>query len=99
MVDAIPSGRKLFSKVVFMKQGRRFGPSAKQTLDVWCRWKAGQTLHEIGRGLTMRVAPPKRPASQILTSSVFLTVRYHLEQNYFLTRFKKSIATIEPSKR
>ena len=32
-----------------MKQGRRFGPSAKQKLDVWRRWKAGQTLHEIGR--------------------------------------------------
>src|SRR6267143_1456507 len=40
---------KLFSKVVFMKQGRRFGLSAEQKLDVWRRWKAGQTLHEIGR--------------------------------------------------
>src|SRR5580704_9977642 len=48
-VDATPSGIKLFSKVVFMKQGKRFGLSAEQKLDVWRRWKAGQTLHEIGR--------------------------------------------------
>ena len=48
-VDATPSGIKPFSKVVFMKQGRRFGLSAEQKLDVWRRWKAGQTLHEIGR--------------------------------------------------
>jgi hypothetical protein len=32
-----------------MKQGRRFGFSAEQKSDVWGRWKAGQTLHEIGR--------------------------------------------------
>ena len=32
-----------------MKQGKRFGLSAEQKLDVWRRWKAGQTLHEIGR--------------------------------------------------
>jgi hypothetical protein len=48
-VDATPCGIKLFSKVVFMKQGRRFGFSAEQKLDVWRRWKEGQTLHEIGR--------------------------------------------------
>src|SRR5258706_1025150 len=48
-VDATPSGIKLFSKVVFMKQENRFGLSAEQNLDVWRRWKAGQTLHEIGR--------------------------------------------------
>jgi hypothetical protein len=29
-----------------MKQGRRFGFSAEQKLDVWRRWKAGQTQHE-----------------------------------------------------
>jgi hypothetical protein len=33
-VDATPSGIKLFSKVVFMKQRRRFGFSAEQKLDV-----------------------------------------------------------------
>jgi len=32
-----------------MTQGRRFGLSAAQKLDMWCRWKAGQSLHEIGR--------------------------------------------------
>jgi hypothetical protein len=48
-VDATPSGIKLFLKVVFMKLGRRFGLSAEQKIDVWRRWKAGQTLHEIGR--------------------------------------------------
>ena len=32
-----------------MKPGKRFGLSAEQKIDVWCRWKAGQTLHEIGR--------------------------------------------------
>ena len=48
-VDATPSGIKLLSKVVFMRRGRRFGLSAEQKIDVWRRWKAGQTLHEIGR--------------------------------------------------
>jgi hypothetical protein len=48
-VAATPSGIKLFSKVVFMIQGKRFGLSAVQKSDVWRRWKAGQTLHEIGR--------------------------------------------------
>src|SRR5580692_9969222 len=48
-VDATPSDIKLLSKVVFMQQGRRFGLSAEQKCDVWRRWKAGQTLHEIGR--------------------------------------------------
>ena len=32
-----------------MKPGKRFGLSAEQKLDLWRRWKAGQTLHEIGR--------------------------------------------------
>src|SRR5262250_2187710 len=48
-VDATPSDIKLLSKVVFMKLGKRFGLSAEQKIDVWRRWKAGQTLHEIGR--------------------------------------------------
>jgi hypothetical protein len=49
IVDATPSGIKPFLKVVFMKPGKRLGLSAEQKLDVWRRWKAGQTLHEIGR--------------------------------------------------
>jgi hypothetical protein len=32
-----------------MKSERRFGLSAEQKSEVWRRWKAGQTLHEIGR--------------------------------------------------
>ena len=35
-----------------MKPGKRFGLSAEQKLDVWRRWKAGQTLHEIGRAFS-----------------------------------------------
>ena len=49
-VDATLSGIKLLlSKLVFMKPGKPFGLSAEQKIDVWRRWKAGQTLHEIGR--------------------------------------------------
>jgi IS30 family transposase len=48
-VDATPSGINLLSKVVFMTQGKRFGLSAVQKSDMWRRWKAGQSLHEIGR--------------------------------------------------
>ena len=32
-----------------MRSGMRFGLSASEKSDVWDRWKAGQTLHEIGR--------------------------------------------------
>src|SRR5216683_8236329 len=32
-----------------MIQGNRFGLSAAQKGDMWRRWKAGQSLHEIGR--------------------------------------------------
>src|SRR5580700_2996580 len=32
-----------------MRPGTRFGLSAIEKSDVWCRWKAGQSLHEIGR--------------------------------------------------
>ena len=34
-----------------MTQGRRVELSAKQRTDLWRRWKAGQSLHEIGRAL------------------------------------------------
>src|ERR1700731_1807138 len=36
-------------KVVFMAQGRRDRLSAEQRTDMWRRWKAGESLHEIGR--------------------------------------------------
>jgi hypothetical protein len=32
-----------------MRVRKRFGLSAEQKGEVWCRWKAGQTLHEIAR--------------------------------------------------
>jgi Helix-turn-helix domain len=32
-----------------MKQGRRVRLSAEQRTDMWRRWKAGESLHEIGR--------------------------------------------------
>ena len=32
-----------------MRQGRRYGLSAEQRTELWRRWKAGESLHEIGR--------------------------------------------------
>jgi hypothetical protein len=32
-----------------MREGKQFGLSAVQKSDMWRRWKAGQSLHEIGR--------------------------------------------------
>jgi IS30 family transposase len=32
-----------------MKPGKRFGLCASEKSDIWRRWKAGETLHEIGR--------------------------------------------------
>jgi hypothetical protein len=32
-----------------MRPGKRFGLSAFEKSDIWNRWKAGQSLHEIGR--------------------------------------------------
>src|ERR1700752_394694 len=40
----------IFLKVVFMTQGKRDRLSAEQRIDMWRRWKAGESLHEIGRG-------------------------------------------------
>src|SRR6266403_3077545 len=48
-VDATPSDIDFLLKVVFMRPGKRFGLSAAQKSEMWCRWKAGDTLHEIGR--------------------------------------------------
>src|ERR1700727_400774 len=38
-----------FLKVVFMAQGKRDRLSTEQRIDMWHRWKAGESLHEIGR--------------------------------------------------
>jgi IS30 family transposase len=35
--------------VVFVAQGKQVRLSANQRIDMWGRWKAGQSLHEIGR--------------------------------------------------
>ena len=32
-----------------MRPGKRFGLSAIEKREIWSRWKAGQSLHEIGR--------------------------------------------------
>jgi len=32
-----------------MRPGKRFGLTANEKSDIWSRWKAGQSLHEIGR--------------------------------------------------
>ncbi len=34
-----------------MRQGRRYGLSAEQRTGIWRRWKAGESLHEIGRAV------------------------------------------------
>ena len=34
-----------------MRYGRRYGLSAAQKAELWRRWKAGESLHEIGRAL------------------------------------------------
>jgi len=34
-----------------MRQGRRYGLSAEQRTEIWRRWKAGESLHEIGRAI------------------------------------------------
>jgi IS30 family transposase len=34
-----------------MRLGRRYGLSASQKAEIWRRWKAGESLHEIGRAL------------------------------------------------
>jgi hypothetical protein len=37
------------SKVVFMMQRKRTRLALAEKSDIWRRWKAGQSLHEIGR--------------------------------------------------
>jgi hypothetical protein len=49
LVDATPSDVDHFFEVVLMRQGRRYGLSAEQKADIWRRWKAGESLHEIVR--------------------------------------------------
>src|ERR1700680_1369842 len=46
-----------------MRPGKRFGLSAIEKRDVWSRWKAGQSLHEIGRAFDK---PPSSIRSVLL---------------------------------
>ena len=39
-----------------MRPGKRFGFTAVEKSDIWRRWKAGQSLHEIGAPLTSHTA-------------------------------------------
>jgi IS30 family transposase len=41
--------KSFFYKVVFMRFKRRFKLSEQQRNEMWSRWKAGQSLHEVGR--------------------------------------------------
>jgi hypothetical protein len=36
-------------QVALMAQGKRADVSAAQRTEIWQRWKAGESLHEIGR--------------------------------------------------
>ena len=65
MVDATPSGIKLFSKVVLYEIREMVGLSAEQKLDVWRRWKPGQTLHEIGRAFGKEHSSIERAVSTV----------------------------------
>jgi len=40
-----------------MRPGKRFGLSAIEKSEIWCRWKAGESLHEIGRAFDKHIAP------------------------------------------
>jgi hypothetical protein len=84
----------IFLKVVFMTQGRRDRLSAEQRTDMWRRWKAGESLHEIGRAfgkghgsirflLTQRggTAPAARRRSpRTLTSTVVAALSRHVRK-------------------
>ena len=39
-----------------MGPGKRFGLSVIEKGEVWDRWQAGQSLHEIGRALARNIA-------------------------------------------
>src|SRR6266851_407608 len=48
-VDATPPDINLSSEVVSMTQGKYVELSVAQRTEVWRRWKAGESLHRIGR--------------------------------------------------
>ena len=56
-VDATPSGIKLFSKVVFMKQGRRFGLSASRRATCGVVGRPGRRCMRSGALLAKNIPP------------------------------------------
>src|SRR6266478_3049716 len=48
-LDATPPDINLSSEVVSMRQGKYVELSVAQRTEVWRRWKAGESLHRIGR--------------------------------------------------
>jgi len=50
-VDATPSDRDFFSKGSVHETRETMEVSSAQRADMWNRWKAGESLHEIGRAL------------------------------------------------
>ena len=76
-----------------MRPGQRFGFSAIEKREVWSRWKAGQSLHEIGRALTSHVAVslgvvasrrhPSRRSSPFAAGAHASGARGHLTRNRF----------------
>src|SRR5580693_7763871 len=73
----------LCSKVVCMTQGKRVALSAAQRTELWSRWKAGESLHTIGRAfgkphnsihgfLSQRggIVPPVRRRSLLVLTAV-----------------------------
>ena len=49
--DVTPLDINLFLKVVLVVQAKRWKLAAAQRAEMWNRWKAGQSLHAIGRAL------------------------------------------------
>src|ERR1019366_6118860 len=47
-----------------MRPGKRFGLSAIEKSDIWSRWKAGQSLREIGRHLDRAASTVSREVSR-----------------------------------
>ena len=58
-----------------MRQGKRFGLSTVQKSELWRRWKAGQSLHEIGRAFGKEHSSIRCLVSQILGWSASTAVR------------------------
>ena len=52
-----------------MRLGRRYGLSAAQKTEIWRRWKAGESLHEIGRALGKEHSPFKRLGSFLVIAA------------------------------